>query len=73
MYLLWHKILRLTEIISLDISRMGKGEGSGEGWGEGQGNGGEWKGDLCSSCNAGTKCKYIVHVLCHKNYNRLNA
>ena len=49
---------------------MGKGEGNGEGWGEGQGKGGEWKGDLCSSCNAGPKCKYILHVLYHTNFRR---
>ena len=46
---------------------MGKGEGSGEGWGEGEGkgqgcgkgNGGTWKGDLCSSCDCGFKCKKL--------------
>ena len=50
---------------------MGKGEGSGEGWGEGegkgQGNGGTWKGDLCSSCDCGMKCKYEMHF--HTNLN----
>ena len=55
---IWQTLIDYTYIV-----RMGKGEGNGEGWGEGegkgQGNGGTWKGDLCSSCDMGMKCKYL--------------
>ena len=55
---------------------MGKGEGNGEGWGEGegkgQGNGGTWKGDLCSSCDMGMKCKFLDCIEKYKDcYKRL--
>ena len=52
---------------------MGEGQGSGEGWGDERGNNGgeagvinrpvqrgQWKNDLCGSCELGGNCKYSV-------------
>ena len=43
---------------------MGKGQGNGEGWGQGEGEAtgsrGEWKSGICSSCDCGGQCKYLL-------------
>ena len=64
------KIFTVVSVSFLYLTVMGEGQGSGEGWGDEHGGiGGEagvinrpvqrgqWKNDLCGSCELGGNCK----------------